>query len=154
MITLIVSLSVNAESTGHASPAGFSSACATPSIKSRARADQGVPCWSPASKSGNAVEHLEQQLLLEARERQRGPWPRPRRAPRADGAVPGSIAVHEPTIQPERLAGRCHPDMRRKIIHRAHHAFSLVSSAVGNLSATHSFFLGLDDQFRPLLAGT
>ena len=76
--------------------------------------------------------------------------PAGRATPRADGAVPGSIAVHEPTIQPECLAGRCHPDMHRKIIHRAHHSFPLVSSAVGSPKATHSFFLGLDDQFRPL----
>jgi hypothetical protein len=76
--------------------------------------------------------------------------PAGRATPRADGAVPGSIAVHEPTVQSERLAGRFHPHMHRKIIHRAHHSFPLVSSAVGSPKATHSFFLGLDDQFRPL----
>jgi hypothetical protein len=37
-----------------------------------------------------------------------------------------------------------------KLSHGEHHASPLVSSAVGSPSATHSFFLGVDDQFSAL----
>ena len=49
-----------------------------------------------------AVEYPEQQLLLDARECQRGSRPRTQCAPRANEAMPGSIAIHKPTVQPER----------------------------------------------------
>jgi hypothetical protein len=38
--------------------------------------------------------------------------------------------------------------------HRGHHSSSLVSSAVGRPSATHKFFLGVDNQFSALELAT
>ena len=87
-----------------------------------------------------AVEKAQQQILLGDRERQRGPWPRPRHMPRRGHPMPGAIAVHEPAVQRERLTGTPQADVRGELGHGQHHASPFVSSAVGSPSATHSFF--------------
>jgi hypothetical protein len=54
--------------------------------------------------------------------------------------TPDAIAIHERTIQREGVAGRSQSDVRGEIGDGGHHSSSLVSSAVGKPSATHSFF--------------
>ena len=66
----------------------------------------------------------------------------PRRRARSRYTYPG--------FEGERLARSLHADVRGQIVDGEHHSSPLVSSAVGRPSATHSFFLSLDDQFRTL----
>jgi hypothetical protein len=51
-----------------------------------------------------------------------------------------SIAVHEPAIQREGVAGTSHPDVPGELGHGAHYSSSVRSSEVGSPRATHSFF--------------
>ena len=87
-----------------------------------------------------AVEHAEQIVLLGAREGQRWPWPHCHDARHEDRAMTCAIAVHEPSVQREGPAGGLHANVGRKLRDGLHHLSSLVSSAVGSPSATHSFF--------------
>ena len=96
------------------------------------------------------VEHTEQQILLGARECQRRPRPCTRHAPWADCATPSTIAVHEPAVQREGPAGALEADAHGELGDGLHHSSSLVSSTVGNPSATHSFFLGVDNNLGAL----
>jgi hypothetical protein len=54
--------------------------------------------------------------------------------------TPRAIAVHEPGVERKSPASGLHADLGRKIGDGKQHSSSLVSSAVGNPSATHSFF--------------
>ena len=87
-----------------------------------------------------AVEHAEQTLLLGDGEGQGGRGAHRDGMSREHATTPSAIAVHEPGVEREGPAGRLHPDVRGKFVDGEHHSFSLVSSAVGRPSATHSFF--------------
>src|ERR1700731_3169192 len=87
-----------------------------------------------------AVEYAEQTVLLGDGEGQRRARPPRYGVARADTTPPCAIAVHAPPVEGESPARRIHADMRGQIVDGEHHSSSLVSSAVGRPSATHSFF--------------
>ena len=69
------------------------------------RAAWRIPRPAPRPRSVRLVEKAQQQIPLRARERQRGPWPRPWHAPRGGPTTPGAIAIHQYTVRLERPTG-------------------------------------------------